>query len=136
MKLEPPFRRATSKDVRRIAELFRIASDGVAEYVWSTLAPEYPGLAPLEIGVQRYAREDNPFGFKNCVIAERGGDVLGMLVTFPIAQPAPAGEGGGWSNRRQRSRSRARPLRQAGKTGDVVRLCDGRLPPVPPPGSR
>ena len=50
------FRPATREDSRKIAELFRIASGGVAEYVWSTLAPEYPGLTSLEIGARRYAR--------------------------------------------------------------------------------
>ena len=51
------FRPAIREDSRKIAELFGIASGGVAEYVWGTLAPQYPGLTPLEIGERRYARE-------------------------------------------------------------------------------
>ncbi len=56
MSFEATFRPATTNDSHEIAKLFRIASGGVAEYVWSTLASEYPGLTPLEIGARRYAR--------------------------------------------------------------------------------
>jgi ribosomal protein S18 acetylase RimI-like enzyme len=89
MKLEAPFRPATRADSHRIAELFRICSGGVADYVWSTMADEYPGLSLTEIGARRYAREDIPFSYRNCVVAEVGGEVVGMLVAFPIAVPAP-----------------------------------------------
>jgi hypothetical protein len=47
-------------DCRRIAELARIASDGGTDYVWSTLAPEHPGLALIEIGAIRYSGEESP----------------------------------------------------------------------------
>ncbi len=80
------FRAATRDDSRKIAELFRISSDGVTDYVWSVLAPEYPGLTPIEIGATRYAREDSLFSYKNCVIAERGVEVVGMLLTFPVTE--------------------------------------------------
>ncbi len=78
------FRAATKADSREIAELFRISSDGVADYVWSTLASEYPGLTPIEIGARRYAGEEGRFSYKNCIMAERGGEVIGVLCTFPI----------------------------------------------------
>ena len=78
------FRAATREDSRKIAELFRISSDGVVEYVWSTLAPEYPGLEPLEIGAVRYAREEGNFSYTNCVVAEREGEVIGQLCTYPV----------------------------------------------------
>ena len=75
---------ATSEDSRKIAELFSISSDGVVDYVWSTLAPEYPGLAPVEIGALRYAREEGNFSYKNCVVAEREGVVIGQLCAYPV----------------------------------------------------
>lgn len=84
MKLNPSYRAATIADCQKIAELFSIASDGVTDYIWSTLADEYPGLTGLEIGAKRYADEQNLFSYKNCVVAEQGGDVIGMLLTFPI----------------------------------------------------
>ncbi|MBT3360793.1 MAG: GNAT family N-acetyltransferase [Rhodospirillales bacterium] len=83
-KLEAPFRRAEPKDCLRIAELFNIAGAGVPEYVWTNLADEYPGLSPLEIGEQRYLREDIAFSFRNTVVAEIDGKVVGILIAFPI----------------------------------------------------
>jgi ribosomal protein S18 acetylase RimI-like enzyme len=80
------FRAAVREDSRRIAELFRISSDGVVDYVWMTLAPEYPGLELVEIGTDRYAREEGNFSYTNCVVAEREGEVIGQLCTYPIAE--------------------------------------------------
>lgn len=78
------FRPATRDDSRKIAELFRISSDGVVDYVWSTLAPEYPGLTPIEIGTLRHARDEGNFSYRNCVLAERDGEVIGQLCTYRI----------------------------------------------------
>src|ERR687890_1717979 len=78
------FRAATAEDSRKIAELFSISSDGVVNYVWMTLAPEYPGLEPVEIGAIRYAREEGNFSHTNCVVAEREGEVIGQLCTYPV----------------------------------------------------
>jgi GNAT superfamily N-acetyltransferase len=82
-------RAARPDDCRRIAELFRISSDGIADYVWSRLQKEYPGLSLLEIGERRYARENTAFSYQNCVVAERAGEVVGMLHAFVI-EPAAA----------------------------------------------
>jgi ribosomal protein S18 acetylase RimI-like enzyme len=86
-------RAARPGDCRRIAELFEISSDGVADYVWSGLQEDYPGLSLLEIGARRYAREATAFSYQNCVVAERAGAVIGMLHAFVIepadGPPAP-----------------------------------------------
>jgi GNAT superfamily N-acetyltransferase len=81
---ETSFRAATREDSRAIAELFRISSDGVVEYVWMTLASEYPGLEPVEIGAVRYASEEGNFSYTNCVVAESEGAVIGQLCTYPV----------------------------------------------------
>jgi ribosomal protein S18 acetylase RimI-like enzyme len=85
-KLLAKFRAATQEDCYELARLFRIASGGVADYMWSRLAPKYPGLTPLEIGARRFAREEGNFSYKNCVVAEQGGAVIGMLFPFPIEE--------------------------------------------------
>lgn len=87
MKVETKtkFRSATIDDCYTIAQLFRIASDGVSDYIWSTLTSEYPGLTPLEIGAKRYTNEESLFSYKNCVIAEQDKQPVGMILTFPIA---------------------------------------------------
>lgn len=82
------FRPATAEDSRKIAELFSISSDGVVNYVWMTLASEYPGMEPVEIGAIRYASEEGNFSFTNCVLAEREGTVIGQLCTYPVEASA------------------------------------------------
>ncbi|HEX9791147.1 MAG TPA: GNAT family N-acetyltransferase [Kiloniellales bacterium] len=96
--LKPPFRWAKPEDCYDIAELFSISSGGVADYVWSTLG--IPDLSLLEIGEQRYAREDTEFSYQNCVVAEIDDELAGMMVSFQIekseAEPAgPAASAGG-----------------------------------------
>lgn len=90
---EPITLRAARRDeARTIAELFRICSGGVADYIWSKLAG--PGESLIEVGARRYAREDTAFSYQNCVMAERDATVAGMMHAYPIVS-APAGEADG-----------------------------------------
>ena len=75
-------RSATKSDCRAIASLYRISSDGVADYIWSTLAA--PDENILDVGQRRYEREDSVFGYKNCMVVEKEHQVIGMLVAFPM----------------------------------------------------
>jgi len=75
-------RAARKSESRRIAELYRISSDGVADYIWSKLAQ--PGEDLLEVGRRRYEREGTPFSYTNCKMVELAGVVVGMLVAFPM----------------------------------------------------
>jgi ribosomal protein S18 acetylase RimI-like enzyme len=86
MQAETRFRPARKEDCRTIAELYRISSDGVADYIWRKLAE--PGEEPIEVGERRYAREDTVFSYRNCTVAERNGEVIGMLAAFPM-EPDP-----------------------------------------------
>jgi ribosomal protein S18 acetylase RimI-like enzyme len=81
-------RSARKDESRIIAELFEISSDGVADYVWSTLQGDYPGLPLLEIGRRRYERENTAFSYQNCLMAEDRGQVLGMMHAYPVAPPS------------------------------------------------
>lgn len=84
MKLKSLLRAATVNDCPKIAQLFSIASDGVANYVWSTIQADYPGLSLIEIGTKRYAKEQTDFSYQNCVVVECNGEVIGMMVSFPL----------------------------------------------------
>ena len=81
------FRPATPADCREIAALFLVSSDGLAAYIWSLM--DMPGQDLIEVGAQRYAREGVAFSYRNCLMAEQGGRVVGMLHSFPIEAPAP-----------------------------------------------
>ncbi|MBD1852570.1 GNAT family N-acetyltransferase [Leptolyngbya sp. FACHB-711] len=87
------FRSAIRDDCNTIAQLFRISSEGVSDYVWSTLADDYPGLTPIEIGAKRYANEESLFSYKNCVLAQQAGEIAGMMLTFPIEDSKEATSG-------------------------------------------
>jgi len=81
----PNLRRARRGDVPAIAELYRISSGGVADYVWQKLAE--PGESPLEVGLRRYAREGTAFSYENCLVADDEGLTVGMVNAFPIREP-------------------------------------------------
>lgn len=75
-------RPARKSDCRRIAELYRISSDGVADYIWTKMGR--PGEDILDVGHRRYEREGTPFSYENCKMVELEGKVVGMLVAFPM----------------------------------------------------
>jgi len=81
---DTPFsiRPARRSECRRIAELYRISSDGIADYIWTKLGR--PGEDVLEVGRKRYEREGTPFSYENCKLVELDGTVVGMLVAFPM----------------------------------------------------
>lgn len=54
----------------------------MADYIWTSLAE--PGEDILEVGRKRYEREDSAFSYRNCTIVEADGDVIAMLVAFPM----------------------------------------------------
>lgn len=81
---EVVLRPAAKTDSEAIAKLFLISSDGLAAYIWSRLAE--PGEELAAVGARRYAREGVAFSYQNCLIAECGGKVAGMLHAFPMEQ--------------------------------------------------
>ena len=84
-------RPARKDDCATIASLYRISSDGVADYVWTTLAA--PGEDILAVGRRRYERENTDFSYRNCTLVEAGGRIIGMLVAFPMhVDPAAESE--------------------------------------------
>lgn len=81
-KLEYSIRKARKSECRRIAQLYSISSDGVADYIWTKLAQ--PGEDILDVGRRRYEREGTPFSYENCKLVERERSVIAMLVAFPM----------------------------------------------------
>jgi ribosomal protein S18 acetylase RimI-like enzyme len=76
------FRPAEINDCHKIAELFSIASDGVADYIWTKNSE--PGENIIDFGARRYASENSVFSYRNCTVAEVDGEVAGILVAFPM----------------------------------------------------
>jgi len=87
------FRPARREDARTIAEFYRVASDGVSDYVWSKLAE--PGEELLDVGARRYARENTEFSYQNCELAEMAEmdeAIVGMLLGYRSPEPEPGAE--------------------------------------------
>lgn len=76
------FRPARKSDCYKIAELFSIASDGVADYIWTKNSG--PGENIIDYGARRYESEDSVFSYRNCTVAEVDDKVAGILVAFPM----------------------------------------------------
>lgn len=83
-------RPARKPECRTIAELYRISSDGVADYIWTMLAEA--GEDPLDVGERRYAREHTDFSYQNVTIAESDGTIAGMLAAYAMGPPAGPGD--------------------------------------------
>lgn len=79
------FRPAEKGESRTIARLYSMSSDGVSDYIWTTLAK--PGEDILDVGERRYSDEELRFSYKNCIVAEYQGEIIGMLVAFPMYLP-------------------------------------------------
>lgn len=80
--IDVQIRPAVRADCRTVAGFYRISSDGVADYIWSTLAE--PGEAFLDVGQRRYEQEDSAFSYRNCTLATSGNEIVGMLCAFPL----------------------------------------------------
>ena len=83
---EMTIRPARKADRRAIAELFLIASDGLAAYIWEQSAE--PGESLLDTGARRYGQDEGNWSYHNCLIAEVDGQVAGMAHAFAIARPS------------------------------------------------
>ena len=82
-------RQAVREDSPDIASFFIVASDGLAEYIWSKVAE--PGETVIEAGARRYARQGVAFSYENCLIAELEGATVGMAHSFAM-EDDPGGE--------------------------------------------
>ncbi len=76
------FRPAKRSECRAIATLYRISSDGLADYIWTKLTGPEEDI--LDVGQRRYEQEDLVFSYKNCVVVTHDKKIIRMLVGFPM----------------------------------------------------
>jgi len=89
--LASPFRYARPADAPALADLVHFASEGLALYLWTRIAP--PGVDPWTIGRERAERDAGGFSYRNTVVVEAEGRVAAALVGYPLAdtpEPMPA----------------------------------------------
>jgi ribosomal protein S18 acetylase RimI-like enzyme len=86
---EPPvLRPARAEDAADLARLADLAGEGLPAYLWAKLAE--PGEDAFAVGARRVARDEGSFSWRNAVVAEIGGAVAGLLVTYRVGDaPEP-----------------------------------------------
>ncbi|MEQ8354780.1 MAG: GNAT family N-acetyltransferase [Kiloniellaceae bacterium] len=93
MTASPPlYRVARREDSRTLARLIEIAGEGIPAYLWAQQAKA--GETALDVGAEWAAREDASFSYRNAVVAHREGEILGMLLAYPLPQPSAAERAG------------------------------------------
>ena len=74
------YRTGRKADCARIAQLINIASGGVIAYMFNGLVPNQ---APTEIIAHNLKQDREPYSYKNVIVAEDGGEIVGMALSFP-----------------------------------------------------
>jgi ribosomal protein S18 acetylase RimI-like enzyme len=80
-------RAAKPDDARDLARLIEIAGAGIPTWLWSGMAA--PGESPLDVGERRARREEGGFSYRNAIVADRAGAVVGMILAYSLP---PLGE--------------------------------------------
>lgn len=75
-------RPARRTDCRRLAQLAAIAGEGIPEYLWSQMAQGHE--RPIEVGARRVASEEGDYSYRNATVAERGGQVVAMVLAYTL----------------------------------------------------
>jgi ribosomal protein S18 acetylase RimI-like enzyme len=82
VKQHVTYRQAIKADCDKIISLYSLASDGVADYVWTAIAE--PGESIHDVGMRRYQKEDTLYSYRNCTIASVENDIAGMIVAYSM----------------------------------------------------
>ncbi len=75
-------RPARADDCPAIAELYRMAAGGVADYIWQSLAE--PGESVRDAGAKRFRREGENFSYQHCLVVEGGDEIVAMVHAYPM----------------------------------------------------
>lgn len=69
-------RRAEADDSAFLAQAALDCSHGVMDFLWRAMA--WPGTSPLDFLTGAFAGGEGPVSYKNCLVAEFGGALVGM----------------------------------------------------------
>ena len=76
-------RDARKRDCAALAQLINIAGEGLPLYLWRQMAGA--GEDPWDIGRERATRDSGGFSYRNSVVAEVEGNIVGALLGYPEA---------------------------------------------------
>lgn len=89
MVTQPTLRPATPADASALVVLMDMAGQGMPYLLWATLAA--PAQSALEVGRERARREAGGFSYRNAIIAELSGEVVGALIGYRLDDPFAPG---------------------------------------------
>lgn len=76
------YRTGKKKDSQTIAELIRIASGGVVDYLFRDVVP---GLSPVQAVASLLKEDLYPHSYRSAVVAVAKGAVVGMALSYPAS---------------------------------------------------
>ncbi len=74
------YRPAENEDSPKLAELVKIASDGIVEYLFHDLVP---GMTPVQVVAHNLENDNYPHSYRSAVVAAEETDVIGMALSYP-----------------------------------------------------
>ncbi len=80
-----PIRQATKADAPNLAYLHALASGGIIEFICCDVVPD---VGPIDLFAEIMAGDAEPYTWRNCVVADDGGQVVGKLHTYPADDEA------------------------------------------------
>lgn len=90
MKMDPAIRAARKADASEMVALIDCAGCGMPLWVWQGMRTDETSV--LEVGRKRAMRDEGSFSYRNAHILEDMGQVMGMLIGYPIDDPYDMGD--------------------------------------------
>lgn len=91
MKADPAIRAARKADASEMVALIDCAGYGMPLWVWQGMQ-KTDEASVLEVGRKRAMRDEGSFSYRNAHILEDMGQVVGMLMGYPIEDPYDMGD--------------------------------------------
>ncbi len=90
MNSEPAIRAACKADASEMVALIDCAGYGMPLWIWQGMKTDE--ASALEVGRKRAMRAEGSFSYRNAHIVENMGQVMGMLIGYPIEDPYDMGD--------------------------------------------
>lgn len=74
------FRPAEPEEVAELARIIQATSGGLVDYMLTGIIPF---TSPLQILSSQVIIEDSPFSYRNCIVCEEEGEIIGLLLAYP-----------------------------------------------------
>ena len=81
-------RDAKKSDCAELAQLINLAGEGLPYYLWQKMAG--PDEDPWATGEERAARETGSFSYRNSIVVEVDGKIVGALIGYSVADEPEA----------------------------------------------